>query len=506
MTGSGRACLPWDDPRVVSALRYRVSEQSRRESLAGHNYCRKVSGNREPWCYVDYGHNMEIRAEDCQIPPCWDRGTADNDTDDADELAQPSNDAIPPWQYAPNFPHMVFAARVYSDGKDNSLETDQDLGPEASGPITTEVPYERDPNSIRDSDVGGPDRGKFSRGLVSTTPIPGSLANPIGPRPKPTWSRPPQNRPNRRTTPATTDEPDQEIVTPETLISTTTKPDPVIRQTTKRPWSRPRTYRPSRSTTTPSPEQPDQDPVNPDASPFDEIFSSALPDQSLDQYPSEGNPRDSGIQTVGVQPSGTPKAPHITQNPNYPKVRQYPQSPDPESAIGKKEGPPDRERAEIPLDLDDPIPDTLVDSPVMPPAYPDGRPPIPSDEKPPIVSRGSFPGSSSEAAPPEEVPPENELADQSGETSFKELLRILHERYGKPNPPQSYNGHTGPMGWYSPQMLGSRNTRSSPGTVLTIDDVPFSRVIANETEHVMKIPRRKSNEKKPDEPAPLYYM
>ncbi|KAK3908488.1 Lysyl oxidase-like protein 2 [Frankliniella fusca] len=69
---NGLPCVAWDSPAAVSALHYRVSEEVRRKSLSGHNYCRNLGatgGNPEPWCFVDAGASG-IKAERCDIPQC----------------------------------------------------------------------------------------------------------------------------------------------------------------------------------------------------------------------------------------------------------------------------------------------------------------------------------------------------------------------------------------------------------------------------------------------------
>lgn len=74
---NGLACVSWDSPAAVSALRYRVSDAVRRKTLSGHNHCRRVSNNHEPWCFVDAGA-AGIKAERCDIPACSEKG---NDQD-----------------------------------------------------------------------------------------------------------------------------------------------------------------------------------------------------------------------------------------------------------------------------------------------------------------------------------------------------------------------------------------------------------------------------------------
>ncbi|XP_034235276.1 uncharacterized protein LOC117641771 [Thrips palmi] len=69
----GQPCVSWDAPAAVSALRYRVSDEVRRATLAGHNHCRRVASgsasSSDPWCFVDAG-NAGIKAERCDVPLC----------------------------------------------------------------------------------------------------------------------------------------------------------------------------------------------------------------------------------------------------------------------------------------------------------------------------------------------------------------------------------------------------------------------------------------------------
>lgn len=69
-TASGNACLSWEDQRVLMAMKYRVSEKTRRSLLNKHNMCRNPDGtDLQPWCYVQTLEGM-VRSEFCDISPC----------------------------------------------------------------------------------------------------------------------------------------------------------------------------------------------------------------------------------------------------------------------------------------------------------------------------------------------------------------------------------------------------------------------------------------------------
>ncbi|XP_025406310.1 uncharacterized protein LOC112680434 isoform X2 [Sipha flava] len=69
-TATGNACLSWEDQRVLMAMKYRVSEKTRRSLLNKHNKCRNPDGtDLQPWCYVQTSEGM-VRSEFCDIPPC----------------------------------------------------------------------------------------------------------------------------------------------------------------------------------------------------------------------------------------------------------------------------------------------------------------------------------------------------------------------------------------------------------------------------------------------------
>ncbi|XP_054258708.1 uncharacterized protein LOC128983440 [Macrosteles quadrilineatus] len=73
VTETSTACLPWELPKVKSALKYRVSETTFKSVLAGHNHCRNLgSSDPQPWCYVAEGDS--IKKEACDIPNCVDHG------------------------------------------------------------------------------------------------------------------------------------------------------------------------------------------------------------------------------------------------------------------------------------------------------------------------------------------------------------------------------------------------------------------------------------------------
>ncbi|KAL4149489.1 hypothetical protein QTP88_003430 [Uroleucon formosanum] len=69
-TSSGNACLLWEDPQVLVAMKYRVSEKTRRSLLSKHNKCRNPDGtDLQPWCYVQTSSGI-VRSEFCDIPVC----------------------------------------------------------------------------------------------------------------------------------------------------------------------------------------------------------------------------------------------------------------------------------------------------------------------------------------------------------------------------------------------------------------------------------------------------
>lgn len=69
-TSSGNACLMWEDQQVLVAMKYRVSEKTRRSLLNKHNKCRNPDGtDLQPWCYVQTSDGI-VRSEFCDIPVC----------------------------------------------------------------------------------------------------------------------------------------------------------------------------------------------------------------------------------------------------------------------------------------------------------------------------------------------------------------------------------------------------------------------------------------------------
>jgi len=69
-TASGNVCLSWEDQNVLIALKYRVSEITRKSLLSNHNKCRNPSGTElQPWCYVQTSVGF-VRSEFCDIPVC----------------------------------------------------------------------------------------------------------------------------------------------------------------------------------------------------------------------------------------------------------------------------------------------------------------------------------------------------------------------------------------------------------------------------------------------------
>jgi hypothetical protein len=70
VTASGLPCFYWDDPLIIPKLSYRVSERERNATLTGHNYCRNVGGESQPWCFAGKKRNRQP----CAIPTCWNKG------------------------------------------------------------------------------------------------------------------------------------------------------------------------------------------------------------------------------------------------------------------------------------------------------------------------------------------------------------------------------------------------------------------------------------------------
>lgn len=69
-TASSNVCLSWEDQRVLTAMKYRVSEKTRRSLLNKHNKCRNPDGtDLQPWCYVQSSTGV-VRSEFCDIPTC----------------------------------------------------------------------------------------------------------------------------------------------------------------------------------------------------------------------------------------------------------------------------------------------------------------------------------------------------------------------------------------------------------------------------------------------------
>ncbi|PSN37221.1 hypothetical protein C0J52_12660 [Blattella germanica] len=69
VTTSGLPCIKWDDPQIVPILKYRVSERERRAKFVGHNFCRNVGNDPQPWCYA----GKRRTREPCEIPPCYNK-------------------------------------------------------------------------------------------------------------------------------------------------------------------------------------------------------------------------------------------------------------------------------------------------------------------------------------------------------------------------------------------------------------------------------------------------
>ncbi|KAI5739459.1 hypothetical protein M8J77_019547 [Diaphorina citri] len=75
VTRLGFNCLSWDNPSVLSALEYEVSENARKALLTGHDHCRNPGGREEmPWCYILT--NVGIVKDYCDIPSCRTKDTA----------------------------------------------------------------------------------------------------------------------------------------------------------------------------------------------------------------------------------------------------------------------------------------------------------------------------------------------------------------------------------------------------------------------------------------------
>ncbi|KAJ9578455.1 hypothetical protein L9F63_005325, partial [Diploptera punctata] len=69
VTANGLPCIKWDDPSIVAKLKYRISERERLTNLVGHNYCRKVNNDVNPWCYAGKKKSREA----CDVPSCWSK-------------------------------------------------------------------------------------------------------------------------------------------------------------------------------------------------------------------------------------------------------------------------------------------------------------------------------------------------------------------------------------------------------------------------------------------------
>ncbi|XP_026679374.1 uncharacterized protein LOC103509181 [Diaphorina citri] len=75
VTRLGFNCLSWDNPSVLSALEYEVSENARKALLTGHDHCRNPGGREDmPWCYILT--NVGIVKDYCDIPSCRTKDTA----------------------------------------------------------------------------------------------------------------------------------------------------------------------------------------------------------------------------------------------------------------------------------------------------------------------------------------------------------------------------------------------------------------------------------------------
>lgn len=69
-TASGNTCLSWEDQSALVAMKYRVSEKTRRSLLNKHNKCRNPDGtDLQPWCYVRTSTGI-VRSEFCDIRVC----------------------------------------------------------------------------------------------------------------------------------------------------------------------------------------------------------------------------------------------------------------------------------------------------------------------------------------------------------------------------------------------------------------------------------------------------
>lgn len=75
VTRSGYNCLAWDNPMVLPALEFEVSEKSRKAILSGHDHCRNPDGTEAmPWCFILT--NVGIDKDYCDIPACRTPDTA----------------------------------------------------------------------------------------------------------------------------------------------------------------------------------------------------------------------------------------------------------------------------------------------------------------------------------------------------------------------------------------------------------------------------------------------
>uniref|UniRef100_A0A8D9F791 Neurotrypsin n=1 Tax=Cacopsylla melanoneura TaxID=428564 RepID=A0A8D9F791_9HEMI len=74
VTRSGFNCLSWDNPMVLPALEFEVSEKSRKAILSGHDHCRNPDGTEAmPWCFILT--NVGIDKDYCDIPKCRTKDT-----------------------------------------------------------------------------------------------------------------------------------------------------------------------------------------------------------------------------------------------------------------------------------------------------------------------------------------------------------------------------------------------------------------------------------------------
>ncbi|KAL1459424.1 hypothetical protein WDU94_011406 [Cyamophila willieti] len=75
VTRSGFNCLSWDNPMVLPALEFEVSEKARKAILSGHDHCRNPDGTEAmPWCFILT--NVGIDKDYCDIPKCRTKDTA----------------------------------------------------------------------------------------------------------------------------------------------------------------------------------------------------------------------------------------------------------------------------------------------------------------------------------------------------------------------------------------------------------------------------------------------